>query len=96
MRLCFIIACMAAIGVGVVHFRKRQSIARHQLLGLDSERVTLRRTANQLESDLGELTDPKQVAARARMMNIEPDRQPLRLAGPTDRTGVQDTHRTRN
>jgi len=85
MRLCFVIACMAVIGVGLVHLRKRESIARHELLQLEKGRLPLRRTAMQLESELGFLTTPKQVSQRARKLDIEADHNPVRLAGPTGR-----------
>ena len=96
MRLCFVIACMTAIGVGLVHLRKRESIARHELLSLEAEHVLLRRIAQQQESDLGFLTNPRQIADRARAMDINPDRHPVRLAGPAERRRLQNTHRTRN
>ena len=96
MRLCFIIACMAAIGVGLVHLRKRESVARHELLKLEAEHVLLRRTAQQQESDLGYLTNPKQIAERAIIMGIEVNSKPVRLAGPTERRSSQITHRMTN
>ena len=87
---------MAGIGVGLVHLRKCESVARHELLSLETEHVILRRAAQQQESDLGFLINPKQIADRARMMDINPDRQPVRLAGPAERRRLQNTHRTRN
>ena len=96
MRLCFVIVCMAGIGVGLVHLRKRESIARHELLSLETEHVLLRRIAQQQESDLGFLTSPRRISDRAGMMDIDIDRHPVRLAGPAERRRLQNTHRTRN
>ena len=96
MRLCFVIACMAGIGVGLVHLRKRESVARHALLSLEIEHIRLRRTAQQQESDLGFLTNPRRISDRARMMDIDTDRRPVRLAGPAERRRLQNTHRTTN
>lgn len=96
MRLCFVIACMAAIGVGLVHLRKRESIARHELLSLEAEHIRLRRTAQQQESDLGYLTTPKQIAERATMMGIEIDRTPVRLACPSEQRRLRNTRGTVN
>jgi len=89
---------MAGIGVGLVHLRKRESIARHELLSLETEHVILRRTAQQQESDLGYLTSPRQVADRVRTMDIDTDRQPapVRLAGPAERRRLRNTQRIRN
>jgi len=61
---------MAGIGVGLVHLRKRESVARHKLLSLETEHVLLRRTAQQQESDLGYLTTPRKIAERATIMGI--------------------------
>ena len=96
MRLCFVVACMAGIGVGLVHLRKYESIARHQLLSLETEHIGLRRTAQQQESDLGFLTNPRKIVQRARMMDIDPDRRPVSLAGPAGRRRGRNTHRTTN
>jgi len=96
MRLCFVVACMACIGVGLVHLRKRESVARHELLSLEAEHIRQRRTAQQQESERGYLTSPRQIAENARRMDINPDRQPVRLAGPAERRRLQNTHRTRN
>jgi hypothetical protein len=87
---------MAGIGVGLVHLRKCESIARHELLSLETKHVLLRRTAQQQESKLGYLTNPKQIADRARRMNIDPDRRPVRLAGPAERRRLNNTRRTTN
>ena len=96
MRLCFVIVCMAGIGVGLVHLRKRESVARHELLSLETEHVLLRRIAQQQETDLGYLTNPKRIAERARMMGINSDRRPVRLAGPTERRRLRNTRGTAN
>jgi len=77
---------MAAIAVTLVQFRKRESVARHELLRLETEYIRLRRTAQQQDSELGLLTNPRDLARRAEMMGIAPDRPPVRLAGPADRT----------
>jgi hypothetical protein len=82
MRLCFVIVCLAGIGVGFVHLRKRESVAMHKLLGLETEHVLLRRTAQQQESDLGYLTTPRKIADRATIMGINLARRPVRLVGP--------------
>ena len=96
MRLCFVIACMAGIGVGLVHLRNRQDIASHELLSLDPAYKLLRRTADQQESQRGRLTSPRQLADRARRMDIDPDRQPVRLAGPGERRELDNTRGVRN
>ena len=96
MRLCFVIACMAGIGVGLVHLRKRESVARHELLSIEAEHVLLRRTAHQQDSDRGNLMSPRQTADRAKTMNIDTERQPVRLAGPAERRRLQNTHRITN
>ena len=96
MRLCFVIACMAGIGVGLVHLRKCESIARHELLSEETEHVLLRRTAQQQESDLGFLLNPRRIAERARMMDINSDRRPVHLAGPAERLRLRNTLRTAN
>lgn len=96
MRLCFVITCMACIGVGLVHLRKCESIARHELLSLETEHVRLRRAAQRQEDDLGRLTNPKEIDQRARAMNINLDRQPVRLAGPSERARRRNSNRTTN
>jgi len=96
MRLPFVVVCMVGIGVGLVHFRKCESVARHELLTLETEYIRQRRTAQQQESDRGFLTSPRQIADRARSMDINPDYQPVRLAGPAERQRLQNTHRARN
>lgn len=96
MRLCFVVACMAGIGVGLVHLRKCESIARHELLTLETRHVILRRTAQQQESDLGFLTNPRQISHRARKMDIDLDPRPVFLAGPAERGRQRSTHRTTN
>jgi len=75
---------MAAIAVTLVQLRKRESVARHELLRLETEHVVLRRTAQQQENDLGRLTNPRELARRAEMMEINPDHRSVHLAGPTD------------
>jgi hypothetical protein len=77
---------MVAIGVGVVHLRKRADIAKHELLGLNAEHRRLRRDADPLELELGHLMNPKAVAERAKAMNIDLNAAPVRLAGPADET----------
>ena len=96
MRLCFVVACMAGIGVGLVHLRKRESIARHELLSLETEHILLRRAAQQQESDLGFLTNPRKISQRARTMDMYPDRRPVSLAGPAERGRRRNTHRIAN
>jgi hypothetical protein len=91
MRLCFVIACMAGIGVGLVHLRKREIVARHELLTLETQHVLLRRTAQKQESDLGYLTNPKQISERATIMGIDIERKPVRFAVPTGSDGRQAT-----
>ena len=96
MRLCFVVACVAGIGMGLVHLRKREGIARHELLTLEIEHIRQRRTAQQQETERGFLTTPRQISDRARRMDINLDRQPMHLAGPAERRRLQNTHRTRN
>lgn len=97
MRLCFVIVCLAGIGVGVVHLRKRESIARHEWISLDREYKRLREIAPQQDAEHGRLTNPKQIADRVKRMNINTDRRPVHLAGPADeRRARRVTHRMTN
>jgi hypothetical protein len=96
MRLCFVIACFAGIGVGVVHFRKAELVAKNQLVQLERRHEPLRRTSFQQESDLGHLTAPKEVEQRAARMNIDTESDPVHLAGPTDRTPRRSNRRATN
>ncbi len=96
MRLCFVVVCFAGIGVGLVHLRKRESVARHAMLTLETEHVRQRRTAQQQECERGFLTSPRQITDRARRMDINLDREPVHLAGPAEQRRLRNTHRTRN
>jgi len=96
MRLCFVIACMAGIGVGLVHLRKSESVARHQLLQLEKRHTPLRRTSFQQESDLGYLTTPEKVEERTERMNLEIEQRPVHLAGPANRTRARNNRRATN
>jgi len=80
----------------VVHLRKSESIARHQLLQLEKRHKPMRRTFWQQEDELGHLTGPKEVTRRAERMNIQPEPDPVRLAGPTDRTPPRNNRRATN
>ncbi|MDP6046812.1 MAG: hypothetical protein QGH94_02720 [Phycisphaerae bacterium] len=96
MRLCFVIACMAGIGVGLVHLRKSENIARHELLQLEKNHTPRRIAAHDQESQLGYLTTPRQVSDRAKRMDIETERRPVHLAGPADRAGARNNRRVTN
>lgn len=96
MRLCFLIACMAGIGVGLVHLRRDESVARHELLQLEAGYKARRRIAHRQEYQLGYLTTPREVAQRARKQNIDTDRGSVHLAGPTDPVRAYNNRRVTN
>jgi len=87
---------MAAIAVTLVQLRKRENIARHEMIRLDTEHIRLRRIAQQQDSDLGRLINPRELARRAKAMDITPDRPAVHLAGPADRTRNWPNRRAQN
>jgi len=84
-RLGFLIVCMAVLAVTLVHIRRSELVARHQIQRLEAYQVRLRRTLWRQERDMGYLTAPAQVRRRAmRMALIPPDGElPAELAGAT-------------
>lgn len=74
LRLGFVVLILAAISVTLVHIRRQEVSAQHQIQSLEIRQVALRRKLWVQERDIARLTAPKQVYQRAiRMALIEPD-----------------------
>ncbi len=69
MRISLVIATLAAIAVGMVHLRRAQTRAHHQVHRLQMEQIALRTKLYDQQRALGFLTAPKQVQERARRMD---------------------------
>jgi len=68
-RISLIIGTLAAIAVGMVHLRRNETRAHHQIHRLQIQQVQLRRTLYDQQRTLGVLTAPKRVEQRARRMD---------------------------
>jgi len=87
MRISLIIAVLAAIAVGMVHIRRRETRANYRIQQLQLEQIYLRRKLYDQQADLGWLVSPGQVRKRMEQMSlrltdrvISPPRVAQRLA----------------
>jgi len=69
-RISLVIATLAAIAVGMVHLRRAQTRAHHQIHRLQIDQIHLRARLYDQQQHLGVLTAPKQVDERARRMDV--------------------------
>jgi len=74
MRTAWIILCMAALGVGVVHLRSRQNGLRAEMYRLEARRVKVRRRLWNQQLRIGELdvTGPKLQRSRDWALDLLP------------------------
>ena len=70
MRIFLVIATLAAIAVGMVHLRRAQTRAHHQIHRLQMAQIRLRARLYDQQQRLGSLTAPKRVEERARRMDV--------------------------
>ena len=89
MRLAVIIVALAVTAVLLVHIRREEMVARHEIQRAREESVALRRDLQEQQVKLGFLTAPMGVENRAGQMAMEfidknapqPPERPMRLAG---------------
>lgn len=79
MRIVLVIAALASITVGMVHIRRAETRAHHQVHRLQLEQIHLRRALYDQQAILGRLTAPHRVRRRARQMDV---RLTSRFAAP--------------
>jgi hypothetical protein len=91
MRMALVIAVLAAVAVAVVHLRREEVRARHEIQRLHVRHIVLYRRLWAQEVDLARLTAPERVRWRVRQMPlymIEKPRVPeqviVRRPGPPD------------
>jgi len=75
MRLALIIVSLAATAVGLVHLRRAETSAAHEIQAQRAAQVELRRRLWDQQVELGWLTAPHEVRRRA-------DEMSLRLSAP--------------
>jgi len=83
-RFVLVIVSLAAITVVMVHLRREEIRARHELQRLQAQQVQLRRRLYDQQVELGKLTAPQEVRRRAADMAVGlTDRNPaaVGLAG---------------
>ena len=81
MRLACVIVILGAIAVGLVHLRRCEMAARHQMHQLQAAEVRLRRDFWDQQVRLGRLMSPGEVRRRAAALNlIESDQRLYRVA----------------
>jgi len=85
MRLVLIILMLAGIALAMVHIRRADILARHEVMELQDEQIRIRRTLNDQQVDLSRLGAPLEVRRRAKEMGIS-----LMLNG----RGDEDRHAT--
>ena len=69
MRIALVIVALAAISVGMVHLRRAQTRAAHEVHRLQLEQIRLRRRLYDQQAILGRLTAPRCVLKRADEMD---------------------------
>ena len=69
MRVALVILTLAAVAVGIVHLRRAQTRANHQVHRLQLEQIQLRRRLYDQQAELGRLTTPQAVRRRAEKMD---------------------------
>ncbi|HUS92736.1 MAG TPA: hypothetical protein VM695_12840 [Phycisphaerae bacterium] len=69
MRIALIILALAAVAVGMVHLRRAETKANHEIHRLQLQQIGLRRTLYDQQAALGCLTAPRQVRQRAERMD---------------------------
>lgn len=65
MRLAVVIIALAAIAVGLVHTRRMQTGARHELQKLENQQIALKRQLQDQQVQLGWLTSPSEIHRKA-------------------------------
>ncbi|MCK5113423.1 MAG: hypothetical protein KAR11_01520 [Phycisphaerae bacterium] len=73
MRLAFIIVCLTAIGVGLVHIRRREIALRHEVQSKQSQHIVLRREIWDRQVRLGHMTTPQSIRHRAEILGLDID-----------------------
>ena len=69
MRFAAIILTLAAVAVGMVHLRRAETRANHEIHRLQLRQIALRRKLYDQQAILGGLTAPNQVRRRAELMD---------------------------
>ena len=70
MRLVLIILMLAGIALAMVHIRRAEVLAQHEVMGLQDQQIRLRRTLNDQQVHLSRLGAPLEVRQRAKEMGI--------------------------
>ena len=73
MRLAFIIVCLTAIGVGLVHIRREEVALHHEVQSKQSRHVELRREIWDRQVRLGHMTTPRNIRHRAEVLGLDID-----------------------
>jgi hypothetical protein len=70
-RFALLIIALAVVTVGIVHLRREEIRARHQLQDLQIRQVKLRRALYDQQARLGMLTCPRRVRQRAAQLAVD-------------------------
>ncbi|MCK4601077.1 MAG: hypothetical protein KAU28_01340, partial [Phycisphaerae bacterium] len=71
MRLAFVIISLAAIALALVHVRRAESCAGHEIQRLRTRQVELRRRMWDQEVRIGQLTAPGELRRKGREMSLD-------------------------
>ena len=80
MRMAMIMISLAAIAVGLVHSRRDEMDARHEIQRLRLDRVAIRRALSDQEVRIGVLTSHGRLSEEAAALNFPPGQSSSRLA----------------
>ena len=80
MRMAMIMVSLAAIAVGLVHSRRGELDARHEIQRLRLDRVAIRRALSDQEVRIGVLTSHGRLSEKAAALNSPPGPSSPRLA----------------
>lgn len=71
MRLVFIIVCLTAIGVGLVHIRRQDVALRYEVESTRSRHIMLRRNIWDRQVRLGYMTTPRNIRHRVEIFGLD-------------------------
>ncbi|MFP4053998.1 MAG: hypothetical protein ACLFV7_09060 [Phycisphaerae bacterium] len=70
-RIAAVMLILASVAVGLVHIRREQTVAAHEIQRLQRRRVILRRELSDRMVRVGGLTSPDQVIRRTRNLALD-------------------------
>ena len=83
MKLAMVIVCLAAIGAGVVHFRRERTVLRNEVQKLETRQIVLRRELWAQQVRMAWLVAPAEVRRRAKDLGLPLSDQARVQQGPS-------------